>query len=149
MLGLQRRAVQAHDIFELERIDRALDEIVRNRAKSSPPPFQVRSALANAGKVLKERRATAAIYSLEQDVAAGQDYSGCADPGYLDVEYADWIDRAPLPVADQALLRRLVAGDEADALATDYGISEQRMRERISRVRRKARSFLPVLQATA
>ncbi len=81
LIILQRRSAQARDIFEIERMDRALDEIVRNPGNTSPAPFQVRSALANASKVLKERRAIVAIGSLDRDLDAATAIPVIRTPG--------------------------------------------------------------------
>lgn len=149
ILALQHRGAQICDIYELERIDRALDEIVRNPENTSPAKFQVRSALANAGKIIKERRAAIAIDSLDQGFDQGNSYLGHTDPGFRGVEITAWIDSAPLPTYERNLLRRLAAGEEAPTLAAEYEMSDQRMRETISRVRRKARNVLAMSEYAA
>ena len=53
---LQQRAKTAHDVFELERIDRALDELNRNPLKTTDDRRQVRNTMRNAGKVLAHRK---------------------------------------------------------------------------------------------
>lgn len=135
-LILQAQARNTHDDYTLERIDRALDEIVRNLSKTDPPEHQVRSALANAGKVMANRRRLAPVVSHEDlvtDVDARED-------GYDVVELRSWLETAPLPSPARTLLVALAAGADAKDLAAQQDVPVQRIRERIARARKSARA---------
>jgi hypothetical protein len=134
---LQSRALSASGGYMLSRLERALDEILRNPRNTSPAPFQVRSALANAGKVIENRRKLAPQDSLDEQ-AKSFDEPGKIDARYGVVEISYWLDRAAVSDADRGLLRCLAAGADATALAETAGVSVQRMRERVSRARRAA-----------
>src|SRR5262245_9084587 len=112
ILDLQRRASKSSDNYTLECIERALDEIVRNPHKTDPDQHQVRSAMANAAKVIKNRRLLAPTTSVD-DPSIGPGY---LEPGYAAVEMASWLDSAPLSTSDRATLSRLADGAEADTL---------------------------------
>lgn len=137
--ALTRLYNQAHrstDNFDLERIDRALDEIVRLNSTESYGR-QVRSALANASKVIRERRNTVSAVSLEarQIDAASPD---CQEP-VIDLRL--WLrDTKRITEQQRRLLMLLADEHDADAVASMYGIPPPRMREQISRARRAARA---------
>jgi len=132
---LQARAISATDSYIVDRLERALDEIIRNPRNTRPAPFQVRSAWANAGKVIDDRRKLAPQLSLD---APGMDDQTAIDGRYGSVEILDWLDRAFLSDNDRRLLHGLAAGADASVLADAEDVSVQRMRERISRARRTA-----------
>ena len=134
---LQSQALLSADGYMLDRLERALDEILRNPRNTSPAPFQVRSALANAGKVIDNRRNLAPQTSLDEQ-AKSFDEPGKIDARYGAFEISYWLDRAAVSDADRRLLRSLAAGADATALAETAGVSVQRMRERVSRARRAA-----------
>lgn len=139
LIHLQDRSARALDTFEAERIERALDEILRRPDSTSPAPFQVRSAMAHAGERLKERRTRVAFGSLERDLETGSVHPGYLEPGLASIEIADMIDSAPLPARDRTLLHLLATGEDAATIAAKFGVPEQRMRERISRLRHRAK----------
>lgn len=142
LIHLQARSSQTLDTFESERIDRALDEILRSPENESPFRFQVRSAIAHATERLKERRTRVTFRSLEHDLEAGSSHPGYVEPDFALVEIASLIDAAPLPAKDRALLHLLAIGENVSTPAGKLGVSEQRMREQISRLRRKAKPLL-------
>jgi DNA-directed RNA polymerase specialized sigma24 family protein len=145
LLDLQHRNAQARDLFEIDRIERALDEIVRNAENTSPARHQVRSAMANASKMLKKRRSIVVV-SLEQYFANGHGEPDRDEPGYMAVELKQWIDSLP-SVSDRILLNRLAAGADVAILAREEDVPEQRIRERIARARRRAKTDLAAVQA--
>ncbi|MFE9788914.1 hypothetical protein ACFYO7_26400 [Nocardia salmonicida] len=141
MLDLHRRAANTHDITELERIDRALDEIVDHLDRETPAAYQRRNALANAAKVLGKRRAVRPFRSLDTRLADGT----VLDPGQSDGEY-DVIDvhcwlhtTHALRAEDRELLLNLAKGADANSLAPHRAVPVARMREQISRTRARGR----------
>ncbi|MFI7484069.1 hypothetical protein ACH9EU_16835 [Kocuria sp. M1R5S2] len=136
ILILQAQSRKASDLYTQDRIDRALDEIVRNPSKTNPPEHQVRSALANAGKVMANRRRVAPVVSHEDlviEVDARED-------GYDVVELRYWLETAPLSSPARTLLLALAAGADANDLAAQHDVPVQRIRERIARARKNARA---------
>lgn len=134
---LQRRAARLYDVYELERLDRALDEIVENLHREYPAPFQCRSALANAAKVIQKRRTIRRYDSLDKPFADGAlPDVGVVEANFAVIELIQWIDTSPsLSQGERRLLRDLVAGEDAESLARRDGVPVTRMRERISRAR--------------
>ncbi|MFF3620347.1 hypothetical protein [Streptomyces sp. NPDC002467] len=134
---LHGRAVKTADAFDLERIDRALDEVLRLNS-NAPAAFQVRSALAHASTVLRERRALAPAVPLDET-------DSYREPGTLDEHFAvadirAWLDTTETLTASQrTLLQQLSADPDPSDLAAERGLSVPRMREQISRTRRRAR----------
>jgi hypothetical protein len=136
--ALTRLYNQAHrsaDNFELERIDRALDEIVRLNS-SQPPDHQVRSAMANASKVILGRRKIAPSVSLE---SLSERTAGGSQEPVIDLSL--WLRDTKRITEQQRRLLALIAGtDDAATIAASYSIPATRMREQISRARRAARA---------
>jgi hypothetical protein len=145
-LYLQKRAHRQHDSYTIERIDRALDEIVNNPGRTDPVPFQVRSSMANAAKVIKARRVIAPVIPLEAHDAhrsggTSGDVASVSDASpYAVVETVAWLNGTRLVSPTQrALLLALVRGHDAATLAAASGVPVPRMRERIARARAAAR----------
>jgi hypothetical protein len=134
---LQQRAARLYDIYELERIDRALDEIVENLHRTDPMLFQCRSALANAAKVIRKRRMIRRYDSIDKPFADGSlPDVGMVQADYAVVDLIQWIDTSPsLSPGERRLLRDLAAGEDAESLARRDDVPVTRMRERISRAR--------------
>lgn len=138
LLLLHRRANKCHDTFELERFDRALDEIVRLNSEE-PAPFQTRSALAHASAVMCRRRELAPCTALEKLQPHQQ--PGKRDMRYAMVEVLDWLRKTPELTAEQrSLLLQVIEEDDLARLATCKGIPLPRVRERVSRARKQART---------
>lgn len=139
---LQQRSTRFTDIFELERHDRAIDELVANLDRSAPTPFQTRSALTNASKVIVGRRGIRSYGSLDRPRSDDSlPDVGTIDPAYVVVDIYHWLDTSPsLRPADRQLLRALAQGEDAHSLAPRYSLPVSRMRERISRARSAARA---------
>ncbi|OBK28870.1 hypothetical protein A5634_19720 [Mycobacterium asiaticum] len=131
-LTLQSMAMSAKDNYTLNRAERALDEILRNPGNAKPAGHQVRSAWANAGKVLDNRRRIVPQLSLDTPGLQVAE----ADGAYDTVDILDWLDHAAVSASDRNVLRSLAGGADAEALADDAGVPVQRLRERISRARR-------------
>ncbi|WP_411076943.1 hypothetical protein [Streptomyces sp. cmx-10-25] len=138
LILLDRRARTTGDLFVLDRVDRAKDEIIRLNS-SAPVAFQVRSAWAHAGAVLRERQKLVPAMRLS-DIAP-QDEPGKDEVSFATVELREWLRTTPsLAKKQRQLLQDLATGREGDALATQLGIPLPRMREQISRARKRARS---------
>ena len=126
---LQQRAKTAHDVFELERIDRALDELNRNPLKTTDDRRQVRNTMRNAGKVLAHRKELLPLGSTDDPrlyESVRERAMGRAEVGYDVVDLLQW------------LLRALAGGADAEVLAVILGVPVARVRERIARARRTA-----------
>lgn len=149
---LQQRAdvmSATNDVFELDRIDRALDQLVAHPTNTKPPIFQVRDALANASKVLKERRARD-IYRMddatlhehhreEVELAHLREMPPLSTEGSSDILL--WIGSTPSLTDDErSLLFLLSQGEDAVTLAERTGTKVIRLREQIARARRVGRA---------
>lgn len=129
------------DSFELDRTDRALDELIRNPAKTGSPIGLARSARANALKVVRSRAATTE-FSLDEDLHAEKrtraESAAAYDP-MVEFETLDWLASTPsVTTGQRRLLTALADGCDADDIARAMGAPVQRMRERISRARTAA-----------
>ena len=131
-LALQSIALTAKDNYTIDRAERALDEVIRNPGNAKPAAHQVRSAWANAGKVLQNRRNLALQIPLDTPGLGLTELDG----GYDAVDIIDWLDQAAVSASDRTLMRSLAHGADARMLAEVEGIPVQRVRERISRARR-------------
>lgn len=131
-IALQSRILETQDNYTVERAERALDEIIRNPENTTPANHQVRSAWANAGKVLQNRREVAPQVHLDTPGLR----LGVTDGDYDAVEVLDWLDHAAVSAPARLLLHSLAVGADAQMLAEAQGIPVQRVRERISRARR-------------
>ncbi|MYS81055.1 hypothetical protein GTZ85_12755 [Streptomyces sp. SID5474] len=134
---LQCRAKRHCEMYELERIDRASDEVIRLNG-TSPAPFQVRSALAHSGTVLRERRALVPVTPLSE-IRAHQEPS-CLEDDFATVELREWLQTTPTFTHEERILVQMLTIDpDIAVLAAAFNISPCRMRERISRLRARAR----------
>lgn len=139
IIALQLRALGTCDAYQLDRIDRALDELLRNPSdESTPAEYRVRSAMGHAYETLERRKAITPCVALEGDYSE----HGVVDQGYPVVEFREWLRMEPgIPPAHRAVLQALAQGDDAEILATRQGLPVTRMRERISRARKSARQL--------
>jgi len=136
LIVLQAKTSGTTDSFRLDQIDRALDEIIRLNS-TNPAAFQVRSAMANASKVLRDRERIAPRISL--DDSRSLQY-GAPDAQLAAIDLAAWLrDTRRLNDGQRRVLIQIAEVDDASALAAEYGIAPDRMRERISRARQAAR----------
>jgi hypothetical protein len=138
---LQQQALGTWDLYTLDRLDRALNELVRNSEKTTPAAFQRRSAMANASKVLRDRVRIAPIVSLDllldvgEDIYSSDSGSQRAAPDILDIHI--WLETTPaLTSGQRAILQALASGEDAVSLAHRHHVPVERMRERISRARK-------------
>lgn len=144
---LQKRAMGTSDLYKLDRIERALDELLRNPGSSRvPATYRIRSAMGHAYETLERRKTIVPQAELTQEFH---------EPSYIEsaffkVEILAWICVEPeFREPDRELLMDLALGHEAEALAEQHGVSLPRMRERISRCRRRARELRANLDLVA
>ncbi|MEU1906601.1 hypothetical protein [Streptomyces hygroscopicus] len=134
---LQRSAMYTQDSYDLERQERALDELLRDHENTSGSARRrIRSAKGHAYAVLERRKAIAPC-----DTAHAVTHEpGYNEPGFYQVEWLDWIRTEPtFNLIDRTILRALAAGEDAETLAARHNLPLPRMRQRISRARRVAR----------
>lgn len=146
---LQQQAIQATDLYEIDRIERSIDEILRNPANPDPAPFQVRSARSHAHQVLQDRRRIMGMRvpmildtndeeTYDADVVRG--FSE-VDSGYDVVELEMWLATTPLLSArERSLLQSLGNGEDAASLAGAHDRPVTIMSQRLSRARRSGRT---------
>src|SRR5271165_6272383 len=103
---LHNQARRTADNFDLERIDRALDEIVRLNSPESHGR-QVRSAMANASKVIRARRDIAPCISLD----GLQGEHGNTDSHELVMDLRLWLRDTKRITEQQRRLLALLADD--------------------------------------
>lgn len=134
--ALQQQALATRDTYELDRIDRALDELLRNPTDTTTPArHRMRSAMGHAYEALERRRAIAPTVPLDLE----RSDCGVTDTHYVVVETLEWLRTEPgLTESERTLLRNLAHGDDANTLVPGCGVPLPRMRERISRARRNA-----------
>ena len=139
IVTLQNRALSTSEGYTIDVLDRALDEVVRNYGNDKPAPWQVRSALANAAKVVQFRRDIVTPTSFDDADSAPE--FGFVDEAFALLAIRDWLDRSPSVSDEQRrVLLRLADGDDAAALANERRIPVPRMREKIARARAAARA---------
>ncbi|MEV6129384.1 hypothetical protein AB0M05_21565 [Streptomyces violaceusniger] len=134
---LQRSAMYTQDIYDLERHERALDELLRDHEfTSGSAQHRIRSAKGHAFEVLERRKVIAPCVT----VHAVTHEPGYTEPGFYQVEWLDWIRTEPtFNLIDRTILRSLAVGEDAETLAARHNLPLPRMRQRISRARRVAR----------
>ncbi|MEU7990099.1 hypothetical protein AB0B56_35070 [Streptosporangium canum] len=138
LLALYTRASKTSDNYELERIERALDEIIRLNS-TDPVPFQMRSALAHAGQLLRERRGLALFAPLD-DIEPHREPGRC-EVRFAVVDISMWLQMTSALTENQRqLMSRLISEEDVTVIAEDHGLVPARMRERVSRLRRIART---------
>lgn len=128
-----------------ERIDRAMDTILRSPDSSKHPSHLVRNALSDARKVIHQRRQIYSVIEaqkpdkdnqLEQSIEAIPDLSINSMEAVFAIK--DWFERAPLKDKDRAVLSILIEGGEAEDVAKYLNLSVKQARVRISRARKNA-----------
>ncbi|MGB8946486.1 MAG: hypothetical protein WCD21_40570 [Streptomyces sp.] len=136
IFALQQSALTTFDTYQLDRIDRALDELLRNPTdESTPTDYRVRSAMGHAYEVLERRKAIAPCTSLSAEATEIE----ATDQGYVLVETLEWLRTQPgIPQNQRALLQDLAHGEDAESLACREELPAARVRERISRARKRA-----------
>lgn len=143
--ALQKQALASNNTYELDRIDRALDELLRNPTDASASAQQrLRSAMGHAYEALERRRAIAPSVPLDIERARCKHI----EARYAVVEILAWLSVEPaLAKEERVLLDDLARGFDAASMAIHHGVPLLRMRERISRVRCHARTLWQGLEA--
>lgn len=147
---LQRRAIKAVDLFEIERIERALDEILRHPTSTKPASTQIYSSRGHASQSLTERRRIlgGAIVALVVESDDKEEYDArvvravtTIEPGFAEVEFEQWLaTTTSVTDRDRSFLRALAVGEDAASLAAVHGSPATIMSQRLSRVRRRGRT---------
>lgn len=133
--SLQEQALSTCDHYEWERIELALDEILRQPASETPAQKRVWSARGHAYETLKRRG------QIVPQASDGQE-PRYVEGAFLMVEVTAWISLEPdFSAADRALLADLAEGWDAVMIAERDGVPLPRVRERISRCRSRARAL--------
>jgi hypothetical protein len=138
--ALQARALATADSYQLDVTDRALDELIRNPGSQRPAAFQVRSARANASKVVRARRQV-----FDQEVLRNRNLRPgvhrqerlVQSPDEAPGDALDWLTQSPsLTNGQRRILLDLADGHDAQTLSTRDQVPLARIQERISRARR-------------
>ncbi|MFE0477478.1 hypothetical protein ACFW2V_38380 [Streptomyces sp. NPDC058947] len=134
---LQQRAMDTTDSYALDRIERAMDEILRKPGNETVPTnYRIRSALGHAYETLERRKEIAP----RAEIRTEGDEPGYTEQGYHRIEMLEWIRFEPaFGKVDRIILSSLATGEDAVTLSERHCLPVTRMRERISRCRRVAR----------
>lgn len=138
VIALQQRALAVRDLYELDRVERALDELLRSpheQTNSTPAASRIRSALGHAYETIERRREIAPTTVLDDHTDLSFE-----DQNYRLAEIRLWLQTEPtLAASDRRMLRDLANGEDATSLARRHRQPIARIRERISRARRHGR----------
>lgn len=138
--ALQAQALASSDSYQLDVTDRALDELIRNPGIDRPPAFQVRSARANAAKVVRSRRQLydrAVLRNLDSWPGVHREERLAQEPDERVVDTLDWLAQTTsLTEGQRRVLSDLADGHDAHSLSTRDAVPPSRIQERISRARR-------------
>jgi DNA-directed RNA polymerase specialized sigma24 family protein len=128
---------QSFNQWQTDQAEEALNELVNNPDRSAPPAFQVRNALSNASKKLQRRSELDERFfpslSFGLDRAVGED----AAEYRLDIAAV----LCSIPSSERNLLELVATGADSYDIADEVGLSVQRVRERLSRARARARAL--------
>jgi hypothetical protein len=146
LMKLQARTANARDCYTLDVLERAMDEITRNLDNPKPAAWQVRSAMANASKIVKQRRQQVPSASLDMELGVANVLSlgALADPvdRHAEVMCREWLRTADgLTCHDRRILLALYSGFDAVMIAAADDRPVERAREQISRARGRARGL--------
>lgn len=128
---------QSFNQWETDRAEEALTELVNNPDRSDPPAHQIRNALSNASKKLRRRSEMDAYFF--PNLQFGIDRAVPHDSVENALDIASVLSR--MPRAERRLLELAASGAESDDIAVELGLPVQRVRERLSRARRRARTL--------
>ena len=133
----QKRCAATRSVPEQQRIEFALDELLRHPEATGDPQDLLDSALAHARTKIRRRAAIAPFYPVGEPPDAASDPGGLAEQALIDVFYV--VASAPLTGRDRALLLFALADLDAPARAARLGLSVTQAQQRLSRARRHAR----------
>jgi hypothetical protein len=121
----------------LDRLDRALDELVAHPDRVGDPAKLADAAWGNAGKVVRARNA------VTKTTADDLDDHAAPSVDHVDLllfEVCDVIRRSSLGDRDRAIISMLIVGGDADDVAAVFRSSVTQSRVWVSRARRRARA---------
>jgi hypothetical protein len=134
----QKRCAATRSDPEQQRIEFALDELLRNPGATGDPRDLLDGALAHARTKIRRRAAIAPFYPVAEPPDAVADPGGPAEQALIDV--VDVVAKAPLTAPDRVLLLFALADLDAPAAGARLGLSVTQARQRLSRARRHARN---------
>lgn len=133
----QGRCAATRSVPEQQRIEFALDELLRNPEATGYPRDLLNSALAHARTKIRRRAAIAPFYPVAEPPDVFADPVGTTEEALIDV--FDVVASAVLTGPDRALLLFALADLDAPAMAVRLGLSITQAQQRLSRARRHAR----------
>lgn len=146
---LQKRLLRGkHNSYWTERIELALDDLVRNPQRRGNPHYLARNALANSGKVLRRRSEICRI-NLMDDLAPGNETASLPALKVFEEACCDLMsvaellnDSLLLTNNDRELLKLAAVGYGASELAAFQESSPERVRVRLCRARARIKAAL-------
>jgi hypothetical protein len=137
---LQAQALTTTDGYRLDVTDRALDELLRNPNSGSPAAYWIRSAQANAAKVVRARRRRydeGVLRNRDPRPGVHRQHRLVQEPDEATIDTLDWLSRTSgVTESQRRILCDLAAGHDAYSLSLRDGVPPTRIQERISRARR-------------
>jgi hypothetical protein len=133
----QVRCAATWSVPEQQRIEFALDELLRNPEATGDPRGLLDIALAHARTKIRRRAAIASFYPVAQTPDVATDADDLAEQALIDV--LDVVASAPLTRPERTLLLFALADLDAPATAARLGLSITQAQQRLSRARRHAR----------
>jgi hypothetical protein len=133
----QGRCAATRSVPEQQRIEFALDELLRNPEATGDPRRLLNSALAHARLKIRRRSAIASFYPVAEPPDVFAEPVGTGEQALIDV--FDVVASAPLTGPARALLLFALADLDGPATAARLGLSITQAQQRLSRARRHAR----------
>ena len=130
-----------------ERIDIAIDIILRHPNSEGNPFHLVKNALSDSRKFLRRRSQICPLIEIKisADEPSEHNIEIVADPRIQGLETVftikHWLEKASLSESEQFLLTLLWHDEEAKEVAEKLGITVQQARVRISRARKRAKTL--------
>lgn len=131
-----------------ERVDRAIDTLLRHPHSTRKPYHLIKNALSDARKVMHRRSQIcpiAEVRNTEEGTQLQQSVENLADSSANSVEFIlgiiDWLNNAPLNSNYRTILSLLMQGYEAEDIAIHLDLTVKEARVRISQARRRAKAL--------
>lgn len=131
---LQERSLRARTWISVERLERALDDVIRKPSRTGDPQKLANAAWGNAGKVVRDRATHMTRYN--QDVHDRPEEENVES---LALEIQDSVDRSQMTPQERVILHALLEGWEATDIAQALHLPLNRVAVLISRTRKRAR----------
>jgi hypothetical protein len=143
-----KSAYDTRGAYDTERLERALDELVRHPEREAEPVVLQRNAFANARIAMRRRREIAAftvesaLSTPDGEPVSLDDWSGRApnEDALVRIEFDDWLARSGLSERDRELLSLAMDDPDWTAVAADWGVALPRLQVQLSHARARARS---------